>query len=538
MICWSTIMKNNFINPKEWIWLTISIFLILLASTIPYLVGYNAQDEDVRFAHAAFDPQDIAAHHAAMQLGYQGHWKFRLLFSPDPQQGAYVRLLYIFLGHLARWFELSIPLTYQIARLIFGFTACLAVYVLFATIFQHVHYRRLGFLLAVLGSGLGWLMWLIAYKPLPFIDPIDFWLMDAYLFFGIMVFPHFGAVATLILTMVITYQYHLKHPSPGKLILIAFCSLLLQAIQPFAPTLGFLAIGLLFIGHTIYIRGFSIKKFGELILIALIQLPLLIYNYYVFQNDPVFNVFSSQIFTHSPPLEYYLWGYGLFWPFVIYVLFKRKTYQQPFIVAMVGWLFTALILAYLPWQFQRRMVFVYAVPLSILLVYNVKEYLNPWFNTHAPNWLSSRKTSILLLILPFFMLSNIYLVGGISLYIIQRPDDLFHSAALVEAIEKLEPQASPEDVVLGAPETGKLTAASTGIQVFIANEFETINYVSRRLEIEAFFTGHLPLEDLSANIDWVVYGPYEKEFSQDFKPGKELVIAIQNQEVTIYQVIH
>ena len=286
-------------------------------------------------------------------------------------------------------------------------------------------------------------------------------------------------------------------------------------------------------------REFPWKDFWRLFGVAAVQLPLLAYNYTVFQNDPIFREFSAQNLTLSPPLEYYLWGFGLFWPVVLLGIWKRKVFKNPGIAGMLAWIIGALVLAYLPWQLQRRFMFGFSLPIALVFASTVNDHVVPWINSRAPAWLARRKTSILLLVLPFFMLSPLYLTFGKAGYISQRPDDLFYPSPLVEAIDWLGENAGGSDILLCGPDTGKLAVARIGMRVFIGHKIETIGYDDKLHQVEVFFRGGLPLEKLStANITWVIYGPYERALGEVFMPGENLTPAFENEDVVIYAVVH
>jgi hypothetical protein len=353
-----------------------------------------------------------------------------------------------------------------------------------------------------------------------------------------MLFPHFAAVIILLIGMIGAYVSYLQSPRPWKFFLIAGCSLLLQTIQPFAPLMGFIAIGAVFISHWLQTREFPWKDFWSLFGVAVVQLPLLAYNFNVFQNDPIFREFSAQNLTLSPPLEYYIWGFGLFWPVVLLGIWKRKVFKNPGIAGMLAWIISALVLAYLPWQLQRRFMFGFTLPIALVFASTVNDHIVPWINSRAPAWLARRKTSILLLVLPFFMLSSIYLTFGKAVYISQRPDDLFYPSPLVEAIDWLGENAGASDILLCGPDTGKLVVARIGMRVFIGHKIETIGFDDKYRRVRIFYTGDLPLEKLStANITWVIYGPYERALGGAFMPGEDLTPAFENEDVVIYAVV-
>jgi len=537
MISWYIDMQNN-ISSRDWLWFMVITIVVLALSTIPYIVGFKTQDSESVFSGSVFYVPDYSVHMGAMQLGYRGDWKYQLLFTSEEHQGAFVKLPYVFLGHAARWFGLSPPLTFQLARLIFGFFACLVIYWFISQAFPDSFSRNLSYLLAIMGSGLGWLQWILDWIPRPMIDPIDFWAIDPYIFSGLMNYPHFSAVYILFIGMIVTFISYTTRPSPWKLVWITLGSLVLQLIQPYVPLLAFITMGGIFIVQAVQARKIPWRYFWGLAGVGIVQIPLLLYNLFVFNNYPVYQAFSAQNLTPPPPIIYYFLGFGLFWPFVLVGILKRKVFQNTILAGIVIWLVSALVLTYMPWQIQRRMMFGYSLPIAVIFTFTLREYIAPWFETNAPAWLVRRKISILLLVLPFFMLSSIYTALGRTAYLAQQPGSHFYPSNLVNAIDWLEGNSEWDEVLLSSPETGQLAVARIGKKVFIGHKMETINYQDKLQQVESLFQGALSVTDISpSNVTWILYGPYEKELGKNFSPDISAEIVFQNQDVRIYKVI-
>ncbi|KAA3647913.1 MAG: hypothetical protein DWQ07_02695 [Chloroflexi bacterium] len=90
------------LQRKEIVWVLFAIILILLLSSIPYIVGYQLETDTKVFGGAFFDRQDVAVHMASMQAGRQGGWLYHFRFSSEEHQGYPVKMFYILLGQLGR----------------------------------------------------------------------------------------------------------------------------------------------------------------------------------------------------------------------------------------------------------------------------------------------------------------------------------------------------------------------------------------------------------------------------------------------------
>jgi len=180
-------------GKTENLWIILASLLILIWGFIPTWIGYQAETETLRFRGLYYDSQDYAVHLAMMQAGAHGEWAYQFRFTTEPHNPAYLRMFYIVLGNISRWLGLASERSFELARWTLGFFALFALYNLMRRIFQEIFWARTAFLLAALGSGLGWLQLIFNWTSSQ-ITPIDFWLIDDYVFFSLSVFPHFAFV--------------------------------------------------------------------------------------------------------------------------------------------------------------------------------------------------------------------------------------------------------------------------------------------------------------------------------------------------------
>ena len=104
-------------------WVVIFALLVMLATTIPYLIGYFRQGAGWRFSGFLFAVEDGNSYIAKMLSGSVGAWSFRTPFTPLPQSGVLEYLPYLLLGKLAAGPGLHDQLValFQVMRLASGF---------------------------------------------------------------------------------------------------------------------------------------------------------------------------------------------------------------------------------------------------------------------------------------------------------------------------------------------------------------------------------------------------------------------------------
>src|SRR5689334_14461565 len=118
------------INVKEHRWALVASLLIVVLGSVPLLVGYVSQTPEERFVGTMFDRQDYAVHLAMIHYGAQGGWDYQFRFTTEAHTRAYVKIIYVVLGHLTGWTGLPADVIFLAARLLFGLLACFSIYIL------------------------------------------------------------------------------------------------------------------------------------------------------------------------------------------------------------------------------------------------------------------------------------------------------------------------------------------------------------------------------------------------------------------------
>jgi hypothetical protein len=535
------------IHPVEWRWVLLTAWIILLLSSLPYLAGYAASTPQQVFNGAVIDRQDYAVHLATMHLGARGEWAYRMRFTAEPQQGAYVKLGYLFLGHIARLLGTSLPVTYHFGRLVFSTLACLAIYALAAQAFTEIFWRRIAFLLAIFGSGLGWLQLLAGWLPQADISPIDFWLIDGYVFLGILALPHFSAVTALLAGMVLCGITYLRKPTWTKWILACLAALLVQTLQPYAPVLADIALLGAFISSWVLARQIRRHEVLFLLGLGLVQLPLLVYNAAAMNSDPLWQSFVRQNVTLSPPPVYYLWGYAILWPFALLGaagVFRSLRQAEPasrlrlpVLAAALAWVAAALLLAYTPFNLQRRFMHAFSLPLALLAAAGLRDMLVPWLARRFPAGFRRRSALAVILLTALASLSSLLVCLGNVLYLSTQPAALFDSGDLVRSVDWISARAGPDDLVLSAELSGQLVAARSGLPVFLGHPIETLEYPEKTQHVAELFNGSSAGEWLvDAGVKWVIYRREDGKPGNEISPQAPLEAVYQDGAITVYQV--
>lgn len=520
------------LGREEWLWAIKASVLIVILTTVPYVVGYCCSTPERIFTGAFYDLSDYNSHLAKIQQGYRGSWQWKIPFTSEPHRGGLIHPFYLALGHLARSLNLNLALTYHLARFVGGVLALTLAYRFIAIFLEKVEWRRTAFLLASLGSGLGWLL-----KPLfpPNIFPIDFWLSDFYLFFSIMAFPHFSFSLSFMLIAWILLLRKGKGPGKGEALGAALSGLALALIHPYMPLILDLVPALFWSIEAVGKKSFPFRKFATLGLMLLFQAPYVLYCYFLFNHNPVFSGWISQNLTLSPPFYHYLLGSGIIGllaglgAFAPGIPFQKKAFP-------LLWATIALVLAYGPWNFQRRLTEGWTLAGGVLASWGWHKVLEPQLLKISIAGIKTFRFALIVLT----SLSNLVLLSLAIYGIMTGYSDFFYPAEVVKAVDWLGAHCRPEEVTLSAYNMGNLIPARTGCSVFLGHEMETVDFVRKWNIVKAFFN-HLSREERCAileehGINFVFYGPYERTLGI-LSPGElECVERVyEGEEVEIFR---
>lgn len=503
-------------------------------SSLPYWVARSAETNDFLFRGAYFDEADYAVHLSMMQSGRMGDWAYQMRFTSEDHKPAFLRMFYIILGHISKGINLDAETTFHISRWIFGIIALYSIYQLCKKIFPNRNSVRAAFLLSVLGAGAGWLQLMLG-APLKPISPIDFWLIDAYVFFSISLFPSFAFTLALMTTALYLYLDYMDNGKWVNIFLITLFAVISQTTNP----ISFAVIDIAIVGAACFLwwknKKINLQQFLALSIIGIAQIPLLIYNFLILDGDPIWSQFTAQNQTLSPPPIFYFWGFLPFWIFAIYGATLAFYKKNPNMVAIALWAISGFALAYLPMLIQRRFILGITIPLGILSIYGLSHVLE-YITRKSPHVLK-REGIVYFTYILIASISSIYLVLGLGLYLKTLPEDKFYPHDLKAALVWLNENAIPNDFVLADVSTSQLVAQRTKLKVYVGHEMETLQFEDKILQMEAFYKGTSSKDWLAqTQIRWVIYGPYEQKISSSFAAGSELEMIYENDTVTLYKV--
>ncbi|MBN2048684.1 MAG: hypothetical protein JW750_12635 [Anaerolineaceae bacterium] len=495
--------------------------LVLLLTTLPILFGYLAAGADHHFSGFLFNPIDNHSYLAKMRQGYEGSWRFTLPYSAEAGEGVFLFVFYLFWGHAARWFGLSLPLTYALARLLaVGFLLYALRRFNHAIFPDSARQRLFAFALAALGSGLGWLFFLF----LPAM-PSDFWVAEAYPFLSSYANPHFPFGLALVLLLLTPDPFHWKDWRTGALHFML--SVLLGFSAPFNIVVVIVVRGVMLLWQ-FAARNDWHSALAHLIWIGVGGGSVLLYQYVTILQHPVLSLWNEQNITASPPFYDYLIAFSpallLAAPGAVWY-WKRAGNRQKI---LVFWFITCLLLVYVPFNLQRRFIVGFYVPAACLAVAG--------FSALTVRQTEARRKLSALLLVGLSVLTNLVVLASGLIAAQSRAPQVYLTADEFTAVEWLADHAAEGDLVLSSEEIGNIIPAYSRARVVVGHPFETVNAESETAFVTDFYSGRLPLSNLiERGVTLVFYGPRE----QALGPApliENLVPVFQSDTVQIFSI--
>jgi len=495
----------------------------------PYWLAAGRVGLGASFSGFLINPQDGFSYLAKMRQGALGAWGFLLPYASAPGEPVLLFVYYLALGHLARLLGLPLLYTYHAARLLGTLLMFLAAYALLELCLQQVRARWAAFVLILFGSGLGWL-------GLPFgIWGNDLLIPEAIPWFSGLTNAHFPLACAALLGLFYALLDR-QGPPPRRATLAASCSLVLALVQPLAlpvPALAAAGWGLLEIWRQRRVKPLmqAVRTQRDTTIIVgaalLASLPVLLYDLWITQVHPVLRSWSAQNQTPAPPLLETLLGFGLPLLLAGLALWRSPESRAPGPRLLAAWFAAGLLMVYLPFSLQRRMLLGLYFPLAGLAGLGVA-----WLSERGVRYLPA-----LGLVVALGLPSNLVVAAaGVTAAARMDPGVTIRDDEL-QSYRWLEAHAPRRALVLAGPISGSRLPAFADVRVLYGHPFESPEADVAKALVTALYGGAEGSEQLlrSHQVDYVLYGPEERSLgSPSWLDTLQPVFRLG--EVTLYKV--
>jgi len=489
--------------PAAWERVALALFVsaALGISALPYGLAWRATPPDSVYAGSTdASADDYPTYLAKMRAGARGEWTYLSPYAPELERTIQIRPLYASIGALTAWTGAPAWIGYHAARLLLGAVMLVLLFAAACRVARSPVERWTSFTLASIGSGVGWIF---GRDGRPSAWSYDLWVPELNAWHGLLTNPHFPLATALLLGAAIGVARHLE-----------------TRARHHALAAGF-AIGLLAIVHTydVFIATASLVAFGLAALatrrlalpdlaraawlvgaVALLPVAWLAATY---ATDP-----SLAQMGHAQPVGS-AWrvaaGLGLLLPLAlagVTELWRRGLLGG----ILAAWALVVPLLLVLPWDFPRRMVAAWHVPLGLAAGLGLVRLLRP---IAAPRL----RAALLAGVVALASLSTV----NILVYQVERSLDperrfpTFLPRDVIDAYTWLQANARPRSVVLAPYAPSAWLPVYTDLCPYYGHWAEAPGAPERERRVEAFYRGRSDQARTAflraAGIEWMLIGP-------------------------------
>ncbi|HEY47919.1 MAG: hypothetical protein AMJ88_00900 [Anaerolineae bacterium SM23_ 63] len=514
-----------------------SVVLVIFAS-IPYFLGYFTHGDTWQFTGFVFGVEDGNSYIAKMLLGSRGDWLFRTPYTSLPQSGVVAFLPYLLLGKFAAGVAIHEQMValFHLFRVFATPIAVFATYQFVSLFVTSIWWRRWATILATAGGGLGWFLILIGNSPWLGSLPLDFYSPETFGFLSYYGLPHLILARAFLLFGLSFYLQSIETTKSGWIAGMFFLGLVLVQPITILPAYAMITIHLvlLIVKESRGRNWQNIKPWlGAGLKILLLSSPVVIYLGYSFTQDPFLSAWTSQNLILSPNPLHYVIAYGLIMLPTVMGIRRVVLERNSRGLLLLGWVILFPLLAYAPFNLQRRLPEGIWVALLSLAAIGLQGWLGD--NVKIERWVGR-------FLLSFGLLSSLLLIAAGMDVAIRPKEPAFRKFEEVEAFSWLNEEAEPNSVVLAAFHTGNALPAWAPVRVVIGHGPESVDLEELEPQVDAFYDEKMTdAERLqfirSHDVQYVWYGPRENALGS-WNPARSdfLTLAYSYADYKIYSV--
>jgi hypothetical protein len=254
---------------------------------------------------------------------------------------------------------------------------------------------------------------------------------------------------------------------------------------------------------------------------------------YSFTQDPFLSAWTSQNLILSPHPAHYVIAYGLIILPTLMGIWRIVQERNQKGLLLLGWIIIFPILAYAPFNLQRRLPEGIWVALISLAAIGLMGWLED--KAKIKYWVGRT-------FLSFGLLSSLLLVAAGIDVAIRPKEPAFRKYEEVEAFSWLNDEVESNSVVLATFRTGNAIPAWAPVRVVIGHGPESVNLAELEIQVDAFYDEKMSESERlqfikSHDVQYVWYGPREKALGLWSPNGSDfLTFAYGYADYKIYSV--
>lgn len=521
-----TVFETAKTEVAEWRFVWFTIIFVLALTSLPYLYAYLTTPPGKQFMGIMLDVPDHGQYFSWMRELTYTHLSANKL-TPESNQPVFFNLLWWGLGRLGWLLGLGYPGVFQLLRLVGGTLFLLLAYRLCAWFLPNRLMRRTAFLVIVLTSGFGWVLVALKYigglADPPY--PLLVYIAEGNTFLGILGYPHFIAAAlyTFVFDLILRGQAkgQLRYALAAGLVALFFGW---QHAYDLVLVYGILGVYALLM--LLRDRRLPLYLIKSGLIVGLISCSPAIYSVLLTKLDPLWEKVLAQFANagvYTPNLLQLPILLGPAFLLALYTVLRDNPLHLPAFdndqLFLRAWFLGNFLLIYIPTDYQIHMLNGWQIPIAILATQGLFRYIVPSIENvlKSSYFISTQliQRGLVITLIVAILPTNLYLLTWrfVELARHDYPYYLYQDENL--ALQWLEANGQPDEVVLSSLTVGQYIPALTGQHAFLAHWAQTLDFYGKSAMVDEFFTKATPdahrqqiLEQYS--VDYVFYGPAER----------------------------
>lgn len=483
-------MQSNYtghIPSSEWRWVFFTGVWLLLLTILPLLIvalrslEFDALDANAwQFMGAIHGISDAPALMSRMLQGAQGNWMTFFLHTPDVHASTLTHPLYTLLGQVSHPSTTGVITTFHLARLTATLVMYVAIYHLGASIWVRVRSRRVFFMVASLGSGFGWLVFLFTGD----VDALALITPQVFPFTSTIVNVHYPLVIACLASLVAVVISVLRpgnddEPSVNNtglavfIVSLSVAFILPEALLPFA-----LAVILSVVIHW-FNRGFSQREVRWVLWILVPATPIVMYYIIITTLNPAVENWIQQRALNATTMPALIIGVLL--PLLIAlpgIWRALRHFEADGDRFMLLWLGAMLLIYALPLPIKDQALTGLMLPIAYFATRGAEDF---WFKFVTYR----RRVYVYVTFLVMLLTPHIFSLMLPILPIINtnQPIPITVKPTYATAFEWLSQRVDETDVILASPRVSVWIPLWTGARTYYGHPFETIQASNRADEV-------------------------------------------------------
>ncbi len=511
---------------------------VLAATQIPAVWGWRAQ----RLRHYPTQvftgslhtyADDAATYWAWMDQAREGRLAFTDRFTHEAHPRNYVNVLFFTLGTVSRLTGVDVVKVYSAARPVLGAILLFLLYLLAARLYTRPEERFVCFLFLVLSSGWEGIGTLVGpHVGIRHVSSAQWWTPELSTFFSLVLFPHFlaGFIAMVASLLLMMSAWSEEPKAMGTRVRLALgVGAVLFVLTFFHPYDVVALVGVVAGAPFLFalLGQGTLRRDLMLSAVALgVWLPALLYNYWLFTQNPAMRAWDLQNIMITPTPLGLLVCLGVGLPLALLSLLALRRMGRPALVLWV-WLAVILVCIQLPVRFQRRMIGGVQFPLAGLAAAGLFLVVLPWLLRAFPRPRARVPLALGLglLMVPLQVSTPFYVCNAEWQRVRRVQYPAWLPAPLRASLGYLGGAPGAEAVVLASYDTGNYVPHYSGKRCVLGHYALTIDAGKRQEEIARFFSEEKADDAWRTamlrtwDVRYLVLGPYERALGR-FDPSR------------------